>query len=108
MPATHTASIRARWVEPGGSHLHIPAMEGLDPQFRILAVPQRLRPPFPFPYPAHQRGMMIEEFVAWRLASMAAPGGEPTWEPAWTYVPIYWTSYACQLSTAGRFARLSG
>jgi hypothetical protein len=83
-------------------------MEGLDPQFRILAVPQRLRPPFPFPYPAHQRGMMIEEFVAWRLASMAAPGGEPTWEPAWTYVPIFWTSYACQLSTAGRFARWRG
>jgi hypothetical protein len=83
-------------------------MEHFDPSFRILDVPQSLRPPFPFAYPAHQKGMMIEEFVAWRLASLAEAGGEPTWEPAWTYVPVFWTSYACQLSTRSRLLRWSG
>jgi hypothetical protein len=68
----------------------------------ILDVPERFRPPFPFPYPPHQLGPLVEEFVHRELGrrrhAIALDG-------PWVYVPVYWTSYACRMSLAGRWTR---
>jgi hypothetical protein len=68
----------------------------------ILDVPASLRPPFPFPYPGHQTGPMIEAFAHAHL-----PVAAQQWrlDESWTYVPAYWTSYACELSQRGRLGR---
>jgi hypothetical protein len=52
--------------------------------------------------------MMIEEFVAWRLAAVAQNGAAADWQHSWTYIPIHWTSYACQLSLRRRLPRWWG
>jgi hypothetical protein len=52
--------------------------------------------------------MMIEEFIAWRLAAVAQNGGAADWQHSWTYLPVHWTSYACQLSLRRRLPRWWG
>ena len=68
----------------------------------ILDVPASLQPATPFPYPGHQRGPMIEEF-----ADRFLRAHQDSWplEHAWTYVPAYWTNYACETSRRKRFGR---
>jgi hypothetical protein len=59
----------------------------------FLDVPADLQPSFAFPYPGHQRGPMLEEYVHRYLVAHREKVG---WSQAWTYVPIYWTSYAAR------------
>jgi hypothetical protein len=68
----------------------------------ILDVPASLQPVAPFPYPGHQRGPMIEEFADNYLREH-----RDDWplEHAWTYVPAYWTNYACETSRRKRIGR---
>src|SRR5262245_56816655 len=70
----------------------------------ILDIPPRFRPPFPFPYPGHQRGPLIEEYVHTELVRMVRDGraGEL---PDWTYVPVYWTSFAVAATTKKKWRR---
>lgn len=71
----------------------------------LLDVPSDLRPSFPFAYPAHQRGPLIEEFVHRELLLRAS--GVATHEH-WRYVPINWTSYACRRPRVRGLRRLFG
>lgn len=68
----------------------------------IADVPRCLQPAFPFPYPGHQTGPMIEQYGHEHLLAHA-----PSWQldEPWTYIPAYWTSYACVLSQRGRLGR---
>jgi hypothetical protein len=68
----------------------------------ILDVPDVLRPDFPFPYPGHQRGPLVEAFADRYLRERA---GDWPLDHAWTHIPAYWTSYACQTSRQKRFGR---
>lgn len=68
----------------------------------ILDVPAALAPEFPFPYPGHQRGPLVEAFAERYLRDQ-----RERWplEHAWTYVPAHWTSYACCVSRRKRLGR---
>jgi len=71
----------------------------------LLSTPEELRPGFPFPYPGHQRGPLLEEYVHRNLESQAdefADAGD------WTYVPVYWTSYAACRPRVRSWKRLLG
>jgi hypothetical protein len=68
----------------------------------ILELPAALRPAAPFPYPGHQRGPMIEEFAERYLREH---GDAWPLEHDWTYVPAYWTNYACVTSRRKRWGR---
>lgn len=59
----------------------------------LLEVPSELQPAFPFPYPGHQRGPLLEEYMHRYLAERRAEIELPR---PWTYVPVYWTSYAAR------------
>src|SRR5262249_43395470 len=63
------------------------------------------RPPFPFPYPGHQRGPLIEEYAHSYLLQHA---GEIETANDWTYVPVYWTSYAATRPRVKKWRRLFG
>jgi hypothetical protein len=67
---------------------------------RILNVPRAFRPAAPFPYPGHQAGPLVEEFVENYLRRHA---GEIDLDGDWTYVPIHWTNHACQLGELRRW-----
>ena len=71
----------------------------------LLDVPSDLRPSFPFAYPAHQRGPLIEEYVHQQLLRRA--NGAAT-ASHWRYVPVYWTSYAVRRPRVRGIRRLFG
>jgi hypothetical protein len=66
----------------------------------VLDVPDEFRPTFPHPYPGHQTGPMIEEFVHRYLLENADAIELPQ---SWTYVPVYWTSYAVRRPAVRRW-----
>ena len=71
----------------------------------LLDVPSDLRPTFPFAYPAHQKGPLIEEYVHQALLQRASGIATST---HWRYVPIYWTSYAVRRPRVRGIRRLFG
>lgn len=56
----------------------------------IVSVPRHLQMPMPFNYPAHQKGLLIEEYV---LKYLTEHKDEIKTEMV--YLPILWTSYLC-------------
>ncbi len=69
---------------------------------QILDVPRQFQPDFPFPYPGHQTGKLIEQFVDHYLQKNQ---DSIRLDRPWTYVPVYWTSGACCFSRLPRWQR---
>jgi len=57
----------------------------------IIKTPEHFRSPMPFNYPAHQKGLLIEEYAYEYLTTNA-----DNIDTDLVYLPILWTSYHCK------------